>query len=97
MVVHSADPFMEFTTKAKRKQQVCPYRGTIDVQQLCVFLLKRYYLLQRADSAKDNKVIEVRRSGSVTGSTRGGRGAGRGDRQSVDRVRSGRGRLWLSR
>ena len=51
--------------------------------------------LQRAaDSAKDNKgsVLEVKRSGSVGGNTRGGRGFGRGDRQSTDRVRSGRGR-----
>lgn len=36
--------------------------------------------------------MEVKRAGSLSGNTRGGRGFGRGDRQGGERSRSARGR-----
>ena len=44
-----------------------------------------------AESAKDPRIVEVKRAGSTSNSTRGGRGYGRGDRQNGERSRSVRG------
>ena len=89
--VHYADPFSEFVSKNKRKQQV-GHVATASFMCVRSRLSRAVPFLQRAaESAKDPRIVEVKRAGSTSTGTRGGRGYGRGDRQGGERSRSVRG------